>query len=100
MSVFTAQDVKRLAALAQLELAPDEIEIFARQLGEILEYARQVQAVDTSAIADTDIIGLAPEPARRDDVLEPCLPREDVLSGAPDADPVAGLFKVPRVVNG
>ena len=100
MSAFTAQTVERLAALAQLELAPEEIEVFVRQLNDILEFARQVQAVDTSAIANADVIGLPPAAAQRDDVLEPSLPREVTLAGAPDADASTGLFKVPRVFNG
>lgn len=100
MSAFTAGDVQRLAALARLELGPEEIDAFARQLSEILEFARQVQAVDTSLLAEQDGIVLAPEPARRDDGLVPSLPRDEVLSGAPDADRTTGLFKVPRVLNG
>ena len=100
MSAFTPQTVERLAALAQLQLAPEEIEVFARQLSDILEFARQVQAVDTSAIADADVIGLSPAAAQRDDGLEPSLPREVTLAAAPDADAATGLFKVPRVFNG
>lgn len=100
MSAFTPQTVERLAALAQLQLAPEEIEVFARQLSDILEFARQVQAVDTSAIADADLIGLSPAAAQRDDGPEPSLPREVTLAAAPDADASTGLFKVPRVFNG
>lgn len=100
MSAFTAHEVRHLAALAQLELGPEETEAFARQLSEILEFARQVQAVDTSLLAGEDAIVLAAEAPRRDDVLEPSLRRDDVLSGAPDADRTTGLFKVPRVLNG
>ena len=100
MSAFTAQTVEHLAALAQLELAPEEIEVFARQLSDIVEFARQIQAVDTGAIADADVIGLSPAAAPRDDAVEASLPREVTLAGAPDADVSTGLFKVPRVFNG
>ena len=82
---FTAEDVQRLATLARLELSPEEVTAFARQLGEILEFARQVQAIDTPAL-DADHV-LAPAPPVRDDVVQPSLPGD-------------GLFKVPRVLNG
>jgi aspartyl-tRNA(Asn)/glutamyl-tRNA(Gln) amidotransferase subunit C len=41
-------DVERIAALARLELTPDEVTLFAGQLTAILAYADQVQQVDTS----------------------------------------------------
>lgn len=96
MSSFTPEDVRRLASLARLELSPGEVTSFARQLGEILEFARQVQSADASAAE----AALPPSAATRDDVVEPSLPRDIVLAGAPDADREAGLFKVPRVFNG
>jgi aspartyl-tRNA(Asn)/glutamyl-tRNA(Gln) amidotransferase subunit C len=96
MSSFTPEDVRRLASLARLQLSPEEVISFARQLGEILEFARQVQFADASAAE----AALPPSPAMRDDVIEPPLPRDIVLAGAPDADREAGMFKVPRVFNG
>src|SRR6476619_5971877 len=48
---LTRADVERIAALARLELTPDEVTLFAGQLTAILAYADQVQAVDTSGIA-------------------------------------------------
>ncbi len=100
MSAFTVHDVRRLATLARLELAPDETDAFARQLSEILEFARQVQAVDTSSTGGENDIAMAPAAPRRADILEPSLPRDEALSNAPDADREAGLFKVPRVITG
>jgi aspartyl-tRNA(Asn)/glutamyl-tRNA(Gln) amidotransferase subunit C len=84
---FTPEDVTRLASLARLELSADEIEAFARQLGDILDLARQVQAVETSARDLATEHALAPAPPLRDDVVQPS------LDGG-------GLFKVPRVIGG
>src|SRR5918993_2443508 len=44
MSSFSPDDVRRLASLARLQLSDAEIASFARQLGEILDFARQVQS--------------------------------------------------------
>lgn len=99
MSILTRDDVQHLARLARLELADEEIDLFARQLAGILEFARQVEAVDTTSAAPvapaTDPSGLL-----REDLVLPSLDRGAVLAGAPGADSAAGLFKVPRVLNG
>ena len=104
MSSFTSADVRRLASLARLELSDAETASFARQLGEILEFARQVQSADAAAPSPSDgtIAGtvLPPAPAAREDEPRPSLPRDAALAGAPECDPQAGLFKVPRVLNG
>ena len=94
---FTPDDVKRLAALARLELSAGEIDAFARQLGDILAFAEQVQSIESAA---GDATVLPPAPAVRDDVVLPSLPLDTVLAAAPDADRGAGLFKVPRVLQG
>ena len=99
MSAFTADDARRLAALAQLELEPEEIEAFARQLRDILAFARQVQGVDTSPVASAGACILTPGAPCRDDTVTASLPRDEVLSAAPDGDPATGLFKVPRVFS-
>ena len=97
-SELTAADVERIAALAYLELTAEEKELFTRQLAEILAYARQVQAIDTSGVAATAHVH-TDEGGERDDEPRPSLPLDDVLANAPDALPEAGLFRVPRVIG-
>jgi aspartyl-tRNA(Asn)/glutamyl-tRNA(Gln) amidotransferase subunit C len=95
---FTRSDVEALAALAHLELESAEIDLFARQLGEILEYARQVQRIDTTGVPPTASVGPHHEADRADEV-RPSISRSDALLNAPDGAPDAGLFKVPRVIG-
>lgn len=97
MSNFTTDDVRRLARLARLELTAAEEATFTRQLAEILEFARQINAVDTTTVVAAD--DLRSCPPRSDDV-HPSLDRTEVLAAAPDADAPSGLIKVPRVLNG
>ena len=97
-TVLSPADVDRIAALARLELTGDERTRFATQLSAILAYADQVQQVDTSAV-DTAASFAPGGSAMRDDVLQPSLDRDTVLSQAPAADRGAGLFKVPRVIG-
>ncbi len=96
--MFSRADVERIARLARLELTDEEKDLYARQLTGILDYAAQVQAVDTTGIAPTAqaVTGTA---QWREDRAVASLPREDVLRSAPAADLAAGLFKVPRVLG-
>jgi aspartyl-tRNA(Asn)/glutamyl-tRNA(Gln) amidotransferase subunit C len=97
-SEFSRDEVARIAALANLELEPSEIDLFARQLGDILAHATEVQRIDTTGVPPTTSIVTRHSADRPDDV-QPCLDREAALAGAPDAAPDAGLFRVPRVID-
>ena len=96
---LTIPDVERIAALAHLELTADEKVLFARQLADILAYAQQVQAIDTSGVEATAHVH-AGQQTEREDLPHESLALADVLGNAPDAAPSAGLFRVPRVIGG
>src|SRR6266849_1643549 len=95
---LTRAQVEAVAALAHLELEPSEIELFARQLGDILAYADQVQQIDTTGVPPTASV-VARLAADRADEVRPSLDRDDALANAPDAALEAGFFKVPRVIG-
>lgn len=97
MSTLTQQDVKRIAALARLELTSDELNLFTRQLGDILTYVEQIRTLDTTGVPPTSHV--LNRPVDRDDEPQPSLSRAEVLRNAPDGAPEAGLFKVPRVIG-
>lgn len=96
---LTVSDVERIAALAMLELTDEEKQLFTKQLADILAYAEQVQAIDTSGVPATAHVHAA-QRTERDDVPRPSLTVEEALANAPDADRDAGLFRVPRVIGG
>jgi aspartyl-tRNA(Asn)/glutamyl-tRNA(Gln) amidotransferase subunit C len=97
-ATFSRSDIEAIAALAHLRLDDQEIELYAHQLGEILEYANQVQRIDTTGVPPTASVVTRHE-ADRPDTLQPCLDRASALANAPDANHDAGLFKVPRVIG-
>ena len=98
MADLSIADVERVAALAQIELTDAEKQLFTRQLADILHYAEQIQALDTTGVPATAHVNAAQH--EREDELRPSLPVEDALAAAPDAAPDAGLFRVPRVIGG
>jgi aspartyl-tRNA(Asn)/glutamyl-tRNA(Gln) amidotransferase subunit C len=71
--------------------------LFARQLGDILDYVEELRALDTIGVEPTSH-PLAAGSVWRDDEPAPSLDRDVVLRGAPGATPAAGLFKVPKVL--
>src|SRR3954468_23361731 len=98
-TALTIADVERIASLAQLELTAEEKQLFTRQLADILAYAEQVQAIDTSGVPATAHVH-AGQRTERDNEPRTCLTLEDALANARDADRDAGLFRVPRVIGG
>jgi aspartyl-tRNA(Asn)/glutamyl-tRNA(Gln) amidotransferase subunit C len=96
-SSLTVADVERIAVLAQLELTAEEKQLFTKQLADILDYAQQLEAIDTSGVpATAHVLG---ERIEREDTERPSLPIEAVVSNAPDPASAAGLFRVPRVIG-
>jgi aspartyl-tRNA(Asn)/glutamyl-tRNA(Gln) amidotransferase subunit C len=90
-------DVRKIAVLARLELTTDEVEMFSRQLADILGYADELGRVDTTGIEPTSH-PLPIAPKWRSDTPVPSLDRDAILSQAPAASTAAGLFKVPKVL--
>jgi aspartyl-tRNA(Asn)/glutamyl-tRNA(Gln) amidotransferase subunit C len=102
---LTSAQVQAVAALAHLELEPAEVELFARQLSEILAYASELQQVDTNNVTPA-AYGVASRGADRPDEVRPSLGPDDVFGNAPERDRSSGaahggggFFKVPRVIG-
>ncbi|HSG79401.1 MAG TPA: Asp-tRNA(Asn)/Glu-tRNA(Gln) amidotransferase subunit GatC [Acidimicrobiia bacterium] len=89
-------DIAKVARLARIGLDAEELERYGAQLGDILEHAARVQALDTDDVPPT----AHPLPmvnALRSDEIEPSLDREEVLDQAPDRD--GPYFKVPAFLE-
>jgi aspartyl-tRNA(Asn)/glutamyl-tRNA(Gln) amidotransferase subunit C len=94
---FPRDEVARIARLANLELDASEIELFARQLGDILAHVNELQLIDTTGVEPTASVG--DDSLDRADDTRPSLDRAAALAIAPDPAPGAGLYKVPRVIG-
>jgi aspartyl-tRNA(Asn)/glutamyl-tRNA(Gln) amidotransferase subunit C len=95
---ITRDQVASIAALAHLELDTAELDLFARQLGDILAYADEVQHIDTTDVPPTASV-VTRHVSDREDEVQDSLDRDEVLASAPDSAPGAGFFKVPRVIG-
>ncbi len=93
-SPLSDDEVRRIAALARLDLTDAEVRRFASQLTAIVGYASTIQDADTTAIPPASPAAAA----MRDDVVAPGLDRQEGLAAAPDPAREAGLFRVPKVL--
>jgi aspartyl-tRNA(Asn)/glutamyl-tRNA(Gln) amidotransferase subunit C len=116
---ISREDVLRVAQLAHLELAPEDVETYRGQLDEILVYIGKLQELDVSGVepmtqmrpqtapgphegssmatGGEHAAAGAPEPELRDDCVVPCDVANAVLAEAPDA--AKPFFRVPKVIE-
>jgi len=87
--------VLKIAKLANLELKEEEVELFQKQLADILNFISQLEELDTEGVEP--YIQEFIETPMREDVPKPSLPREKALMNAPEK--AEGFFVVPRVVE-
>ncbi len=96
---ITEADIAKVAQLAHLELAAEELKTFGPQIAEIVAYVEQLNELDTTNV-EPAIGGLTPEgeqtDSSRDDEIEGSLGQKTALAEAPDA--ASGHFRVPKVL--
>ncbi len=89
-------DIKYVAHLARLKLAPEEEKKFGEQLGQVLGYIEKLKAVDVSQVEPTAHAVPLVNVTRPDEVL-PSLTNDEALRNAPAR--ANGLFLVPKIVE-
>ena len=92
---ISQEEVTRIAHLARLELGESDLERFAGQLTDILQYMEILNEVDTSGTEPLYSPVDHETPYREDEVREEHT-REEVLRNAPRSD--GEYFLVPKIV--
>ena len=88
-------DIRYVAKLARLALTDEEIELFGRQLGDLLGHVRALAELDIASVPATAQV-VESRNVVRGDALRPSLDQERVLSQAPQRQ--GGFFRVPRII--
>jgi aspartyl-tRNA(Asn)/glutamyl-tRNA(Gln) amidotransferase subunit C len=95
MSKISADDVRKVAKLARLDLPEDTIATYTGQLERILDYVDQLQAVDTEGVLPTtravEVVN-----AMREDIVVATDVRQDLLDQAPQRE--GDFFRVPKIL--
>lgn len=92
---LSLDEVKRIAALANLRFTPEEELLYAEQLGRIVEYVDQLKAREGSEPVALPAEDEGQEPSSIGDVARPGLDRHVTLEAAPRSD--GDFILVPRI---
>ncbi len=93
---ITREEVLHVARLARLSLSEGEVDRLKEQIGNILDYIRQLDALDTRDVVPTSHAVEMGTPFR-DDVVRPFGDKESLLANAPDRH--GDFFRVPRIIE-
>ena len=93
---ISSSEVRHVARLARLSFSEDDLSTLGAQLGQILDYVKQLDRLDTSGVEPTSHAVETGTPFR-EDVAVPFPDREALLANAPDRE--GDAFRVPRIIE-
>ncbi len=91
-----AEQVRKVAKLARLQLTEREVEEFTEQLGAILGYVEKMNELDTEQVEPLAHC-LPISNVFRADEVRPSLGTDRALANAPERD--ESFFKVPKILD-
>jgi aspartyl-tRNA(Asn)/glutamyl-tRNA(Gln) amidotransferase subunit C len=94
---LTSDDVKNIAQLARLAIAPSEVPVYAQSLTKIISLVEQLQAADVAHVEPMAHPLAAQVQRLRADEVEECGQREKYQANAARVE--AGLYLVPKVID-
>lgn len=93
--VISIDDAKHVAKLARLDLKTDELELYTKQLNDVLNYAQALQKLNTDNIKPTFNAIEALKPLREDKV-EKFENIKQIIENGPEVSGTS--FVVPRIL--
>ena len=93
---LTEGEIRHVALLSRLELTQDEVKLYSKQVGKVLEYVEKLNALDTSNV-EPMVTAAAGGNVFREDTPRAGLQRSEALAAAPDSDDE--FFRVPPVIE-
>lgn len=93
---ITKEEIAHVAKLARLNLDEESIELFTKQVGDVLTYVEKLNRLNTKGVSPTSH-AISITNAFRKDEIRPSVSNEEALSNAPEAE--NGTFVVPKVIG-
>lgn len=96
MPKLTNQEIEKISKLARIELQEDNKDQLAKELSSILDFVDDLQSLDLKGVEPvSQVTGL--QDIWREDVVADCtIPRDKLLSNAPETQD--GYIKVKKVL--
>ncbi len=96
MKLINEEEVRYIADLASLKLSKKEVEMFSKQLSDIVDYVEKLDELDTKDIVPTAYT-IPVKNVFREDKVKGSLSLEKVLKNAPEKQ--ADQFRVPKIIE-
>lgn len=93
---ISEEQVKHVANLSKLKFLEEEIHEFTKTFGKIINFVKQLDAIDTTDVAFTSNI-VDSINVLREDIAEPSEDRDKLMKNVPEKE--NGLIKVPAILN-
>ena len=93
---ISEKEVSHVAHLARLRLSQEDLQLFTKQFGAVLEHAKDLEAVELDGVEPMSH-PLPMENVTRKDEVHEMLDREEILDQAPAAED--GRFQVPQILG-
>ncbi|MDY6822841.1 MAG: Asp-tRNA(Asn)/Glu-tRNA(Gln) amidotransferase subunit GatC [Thermodesulfobacteriota bacterium] len=93
---ITTEEIQHVAKLARLEMAGDDLESFAGQVGDILSYVDKLGEVATEDV-EPMAHAISVTNAFRKEGAETACTRDEIMANAPAAE--EGMFEVPKIIE-
>ena len=92
---ITIKDAEHVAKLSRLALKPEELELYTKQLNAILEYAQQLQTLNTDDIPPT-LNSSDAAAVMREDIVQLFKNTHQLLANGPQTEGTS--YVVPRIL--
>ena len=89
-------DIKRFEAMAKLDLSEEERQLISSRVDSLVDCFSALEGIDTSGVEPLVTV-LDIQNVMRDDIVKKLIPREELLSNAPDK--YDGYFRVPKTID-
>ena len=97
MAKLTREDVFKLASLARISLTDEEVDRYATELSEILQYVEQLSSVDVEGLEPTNQVGGLTNVTRPDEIIDYGYEPKDLLVNGPAVQ--TDQIKVKRMIG-
>lgn len=97
MAQLTREDVLKLAQLARIDVAENEVETFVGEFNAILQYVEQLQSVDVEGLKPTSQVTGLTNVTRKDEIVDYGYEPSDLLKNVPHTKD--DLIQVKRMIG-
>lgn len=94
-SGISIEELKHVAEVARLNLTEKELETFQKQIGDIINWFKQLGEIDTKDVKPS-FHPLETVNVSREDKVEKCMTHDEAFSNTDHEE--EGYFKAPRIV--